>query len=115
MEKIFSPEFRNRLDKVIHFNKLDESVVLRIVDKEVRTFRKQLEEKGVSLEVTPKCRKWLAGKGYSPEFGARNISRLVQDKIKSFFVDAVLFGSLSGGGKAVADVKEDDVVIRKNS
>jgi ATP-dependent Clp protease ATP-binding subunit ClpA len=115
VEKIFSPEFRNRLDKVIHFNKLDESVVLRIVDKEVRTFSKQLEEKGVSLKVTPKCRKWLAGKGYSPEFGARNISRLVQDKIKSFFVDAVLFGSLSSGGNAVADVKEDDVVIRKNS
>ncbi len=111
VERAFAPEFRNRLDKIVHFNRLDESVVLKIVDKEVKAFAGQLEEKGVQLEVTTRCRKWLAQKGYSREFGARNISRLVQDKIKSFFVDAVLFGNLSHGGKAVADVKKDDIVI----
>ena len=70
------------------------------------------EQKNITLTVSPDCLKWLAHKGYSPDFGAREISRLVQDKIKSFFVDEVLFGELSGGGEAEADSVEDDVVIR---
>ncbi|MGQ9616985.1 MAG: ATP-dependent Clp protease ATP-binding subunit ClpA [Spirochaetota bacterium] len=114
IEKTFSPEFRNRLDRVVYFNRLSEDVVLQIVDKELNAFKKILSEKGVNLEVTDECRNWLARTGYSPVFGARNISRLVQDKIKSFFVDEVLFGSLAGGGKAVADIEKDDVVIRVN-
>jgi len=112
VERIFSPEFRNRLDRIIHFRKLSEQVVLQIVNKEIRAFDLQLREKGIDLEVSDECRRWLARSGYSPEFGARNISRLVQDKIKSFFVDEVLFGSLSKGGKAIANIKNDDVVIR---
>jgi ATP-dependent Clp protease ATP-binding subunit ClpA len=111
VERIFAPEFRNRLDKVVSFNKLDEGIVLQIVDKEIRAFKAQLEEKGVDLEVTQECRKWIARTGYSPEFGARNVARLVQDKVKSFFVDAVLFGDLAGGGKAVVDLSGDDVVM----
>jgi ATP-dependent Clp protease ATP-binding subunit ClpA len=111
VERTFSPEFRNRLDKVVKFNRLDESIVLRIVDKELSLFKEQLEEKGVELTVTLECREWLARAGYSHEFGARNIARLIQDKIKSYFVDAVLFGDLAGGGKAVADIKDDDVSI----
>ena len=112
VEKIFSPEFRNRLDKIVHFNRLSEPVILQIVDKEIRAFGQQLTEKGIHLDVTKECRKWIARTGYSPEFGARNISRLVQDKIKSFFVDEVLFGSLSKGGTAKADIENNDVVIR---
>jgi ATP-dependent Clp protease ATP-binding subunit ClpA len=112
VEKIFSPEFRNRLDKIVHFNRLSEPVILQIVDKEISAFGQQLTEKGIHLEVTQECRKWVACTGYSPEFGARNISRLVQDKIKSFFVDEVLFGSLSKGGTAKADIENNDVVIR---
>lgn len=113
VERIFSPEFRNRLDMVVHFNRLSEEVVLQIVDKELRSFTALLAEKGVSLDVTRECRQWIARTGYSPMFGARNISRLVQDKIKSFFVDEVLFGSLAGGGgRAVADIENDDVVIK---
>jgi ATP-dependent Clp protease ATP-binding subunit ClpA len=111
VERTFAPEFRNRLDKIVHFNRLDEPVVLRIVDKEIRAFAEKLKEKNVHLKVTARCRKWIAHKGYSREFGARNISRLVQDKIKSFFVDAVLFGNLSHGGTAIADVKNNDVVV----
>jgi ATP-dependent Clp protease ATP-binding subunit ClpA len=111
VERTFAPEFRNRLDKVIKFNRLDESIVLRIVDKELSFFKEQLKEKDVELTVTRECREWLARTGYSHEFGARNIARLIQDKIKSYFVDAVLFGDLSGGGKAVADIKDDDVAI----
>ncbi len=112
VERIFSPEFRNRLDKVVLFNKLDEPVVLQIVGKEVRDFEAQLEGKGVSLEITEECMLWLARKGYSREFGARNIARLIQDKIKSFFVDSVLFGDLAKGGKALITLKDDEVVIQ---
>ncbi|MEW5814081.1 MAG: ATP-dependent Clp protease ATP-binding subunit ClpA [Spirochaetota bacterium] len=112
VEKTFSPEFRNRLDKVVSFNRLGDETVLQIVDKEIRAFEAQLSEKSVEIEVTSAARKWIALKGYSAEFGARNISRLVQDKVKSYFVDAVLFGELSGGGKAVVDLENDDVVIR---
>ena len=109
---IFSPEFRNRLDAVVTFNDLNEEITLQIVKKELEEFKAQLQEKNITLTVSPDCLKWLAHKGYSPDFGAREISRLVQDKIKSFFVDEVLFGELSGGGEAEADSVEDDVVIR---
>lgn len=111
VDRIFSPEFRNRLDAVVTFNDLDEKIVLDIVGKEIETFATQLKEKNVELEVTPQCREWLAKKGYSREFGARQIARLVQEKLKPFFVDEVLFGRLTSGGHAVADISGDDVVI----
>ncbi|AEJ61170.1 ATP-dependent Clp protease, ATP-binding subunit clpA [Spirochaeta thermophila DSM 6578] len=112
VEQLFSPEFRNRLDKVIVFKRLAPEIVEQIVRKELRLFQEQLAEKGVTLEVTDRCVRWLAEHGYSPVFGARNIARLVEEKIKGFFVDAVLFGPLSEGGKAVADIEDDDVVVR---
>ena len=112
VKRIFAPEFRNRLDKVVAFNRLDERIVLQIVDKELKAFAAQLSEKKVALEVTEACRKHLAEKGYSEEFGARNVARLVQDKVKSFFVDAVLFGDLAAGGRAVVDLEGEQVVIR---
>jgi ATP-dependent Clp protease ATP-binding subunit ClpA len=112
VERIFAPEFRNRLDKVVTFNRLDESIVLQIVAKELKGFEEQLREKNVILEVSEKCRKWLARTGYSPDFGARNIARLIQDKVKTYFVDSVLFGDLAGGGKAVVDMDDDEVVIK---
>ncbi|RKX81011.1 MAG: ATP-dependent Clp protease ATP-binding subunit ClpA, partial [Spirochaetes bacterium] len=83
-----------------------------IVRKEIESFRDMLTPKGVILDVTEAALIWIADKGYSPEFGARNIARLVEDKIKGFFVDEVLFGSLSAGGRAVADVEGDDIRIR---
>lgn len=112
VEKAFSPEFRNRLDGIITFNRLAEDVILKIVDKELEMFKKQLAEKKVSLEVTDECRKYIADKGYSYEFGARNIARLVQDEIKSFFVDEVLFGRLADGGKTIADIAGGRIDIR---
>lgn len=112
VQRIFSPEFRNRLDKVVTFNRLPEEVVLQIVDKEIREFEEQLHEKGVTLEVTDNARRWFAQRGYSSEFGARNISRLVQEKIKDFFVDAVLFGDLQSGGRAVVDEKNGEIAIQ---
>jgi ATP-dependent Clp protease ATP-binding subunit ClpA len=112
LERSFSPEFRNRLDAVVNFNNLTGEVVLQIVRKTIDEFGAQLGEKKVALQVTDLCYEWLAGKGYSPEFGAREIARLIQDKIKRFFVNEVLFGKLKQGGSALADIENDDVVVR---
>ena len=112
LERTFSPEFRNRLDGVVNFQGLTEEVVLKIVKRAVADFSAQLVGKKVLLTTTEACYAWLARKGYSPEFGAREIARLVQDKVKRFFVDEVLFGSLRDGGEALADIENDDVVIR---
>lgn len=111
VERTFEPEFRNRLDKIVSFQKLDEEIVLQIVDKEIRFFSVQLEDKHVEIEVTLECRRWIAREGFSDEFGARNIARLVQDKVKAFFVDEVLFGELADGGKARVDIKDGEIVI----
>jgi ATP-dependent Clp protease ATP-binding subunit ClpA len=103
VEKAFTPEFRNRLDAVVRFGHLAPSTVEAIVRKELTAFSEQLAEKKVTLEVTDACVAHLADEGYSREFGARNVARLVEDKIKAFFVDEVLFGRLSEGGAARAD------------
>jgi ATP-dependent Clp protease ATP-binding subunit ClpA len=111
VERTFAPEFRNRLDAVVRFNNLEHAVVLQIVDKVVRLFQAELAVKNVTLEVTPACMDWLARTGYSEEFGAREIARLVSSRIKDFFVDEVLFGRLAAGGKARADIHGDGVAI----
>ena len=103
VEKIFTPEFRNRLDAVVRFGHLSREIMISIVRKELDAFTAQLAEKNVILTVTGNCVDRLAEEGYSREFGARNASRLIEEKIKSFFVDEVLFGSLSDGGSAVVD------------
>jgi ATP-dependent Clp protease ATP-binding subunit ClpA len=111
VERLFAPEFRNRLDKVVQFNALDRTVIEEIVRKEISLFSVQLAEKKITLDVTDRCVSWLGEHGFSEEFGARNIARLVEEKIKSYFVDAVLFGELQGGGHATADVLAGEVVI----
>jgi ATP-dependent Clp protease ATP-binding subunit ClpA len=119
VEKIFTPEFRNRLDLVVRFGHLSREVMVNIVRKELDAFSLQLREKSVSLEVTDACVDKLAEEGYSREFGARNVGRLIEDKIKGFFVDEVLFGDLSSGGKARVDWREGeyhlDILSKKNS
>ena len=112
VKRVFSPEFRNRLDKVVKFAHLGIEIVENIVRKEISLFQEMLEPKNVTLDVTDDAVRWIAEKGHSPEFGARNIARLIEDKIKGFFVDAVLFGALKDGGKAVADVEDDDICVR---
>jgi len=111
VERAFTPEFRNRLDAVVKFENLPPPVIERIVVKAIDDFRVQLAEKKVELKTTDALIKHLAEKGYSREFGARNIGRLVEDKIKTFFVDEVLFGRLAEGGTAVADVVDGEVRI----
>jgi ATP-dependent Clp protease ATP-binding subunit ClpA len=111
VERAFTPEFRNRLDAIVHFGNLPMNIIERIVIKALDDFREQLAEKKVKLVTNDAVIKYLAEKGYSREFGARNIGRLVEDKIKSFFVDEVLFGRLEHGGTAFADVVGGEIVF----
>jgi len=111
VQKAFTPEFRNRLDAVVRFGRLPEPVIERIVRKSLDDFRAQLTDKKVTLAVTEACVKKLAELGYSDEFGARNVNRVVEDKIKTWFVDEVLFGRLKDGGAAEADIRDGEIVI----
>jgi ATP-dependent Clp protease ATP-binding subunit ClpA len=111
IEKFFTPEFRNRLDSVVRFGHLSKEIMVSIVRKELDEFSVQLAEKHVRLELSDACIEQLAAEGYSREFGARNAGRLVEEKIKSFFVDEVLFGSLSEGGAARADYRDGEYRI----
>ena len=100
IEKAFSPEFRNRLDAVVHFAPLGRAEILRVVDKNLKELQGLLDEKGVTLDISDEAREWLADKGYDPAFGARPMARLIEDKLKRPLADAILFGKLQKGGKA---------------
>jgi ATP-dependent Clp protease ATP-binding subunit ClpA len=112
VEKLFSPEFRNRLDAVITFRNLDEGVVARIVRRMIDEFARQLLEKKVRLRVSPAAVALVAKRGFSRVFGAREVARLVQEKIKNPFVDEVLFGRLNQGGSARIEIAGNDLAIR---
>jgi ATP-dependent Clp protease ATP-binding subunit ClpA len=103
VEKIFTPEFRNRLDAVVSFKHLSEDIMVSIVKKDLELFTAQLAEKNVRVTIQDAALRQLARDGYSKEFGARNTSRVIEDKIKSYFVDEVLFGSLALGGACTID------------
>jgi ATP-dependent Clp protease ATP-binding subunit ClpA len=113
VERLFSPEFRNRLDGVVRFNHIDEDMALKIAKKAIKKFEEKLSTKNIKLKVTDRCYKWLADKGFSSKYGAREILRTVQEDIKTYFVDEVLFGSLADGGEALIDVVEDKIIISK--
>jgi ATP-dependent Clp protease ATP-binding subunit ClpA len=106
IERLFTPEFRNRLDATVGFHSLSPGVVERIVDKFVMELDAQLNEKKVFLELTPAARKYLAAKGYDPTFGARPMARLIQQEIKRALADEILFGQLKDGGKATIDLDD---------
>jgi ATP-dependent Clp protease ATP-binding subunit ClpA len=111
VERTFTPEFRNRLDKVVVFGRLPAEVVQDIVRKELAEFQTLLTEKDVKLDASPEAVAWLAEKGYSEEFGARNVGRAVEDHVKAWFVDAVLFGDLAHGGTATLTVENDAIQV----
>jgi len=113
VERIFSPEFRNRLDETVVFKRINMEMAILIAKKAIRKFEDKLSTKNIKLNVSDSCYSWLAEKGLSSAFGAREILRLVQDKIKTYFVDEVLFGSLSMGGTANIDIKENKVIISR--
>ena len=106
IERMFSPEFRNRLDAMVTFNALSPEIIERVVEKFIMELDHQLNEKKVFLQLTPKARRWFAERGYDPAFGARPMARLIQNEIKKVLADEILFGKLQNGGKV--DVDEDE-------
>jgi len=108
IKRLFSPEFRNRLDGIISFNGLDARTIQRVVDKLLVEVEAQLEQKGVQLHVDDAAREWLARKGYDPKMGARPMARVIQESIKRPLAEELLFGRLAGGGHAFVTVGADD-------
>ena len=106
IEKMFSPEFRNRLDAMVTFNALSPEIIERVVEKFIMELDHQLNEKKVFLQLTPKARRWFAERGYDPAFGARPMARLIQNEIKKVLADEILFGKLQNGGKVEVDENE---------
>jgi ATP-dependent Clp protease ATP-binding subunit ClpA len=106
IKKVFSPEFRNRLDATIQFKALDANVILNVVDKFLIELEAQLEAKKVSMAITDKARRWLAEKGYDPKMGARPMARVIQDEIKQVLANELLFGELTNGGRVKIDIKD---------
>jgi ATP-dependent Clp protease ATP-binding subunit ClpA len=111
IERLFTPEFRNRLDAVISFAALSEPIIERIVDKFVAQLDVQLNERRVFIQITPGARRYLARKGYDPAFGARPMDRLIQTEIKRVLADEILFGRLRGGGRVEIDADGDKLTF----
>ncbi|MGS2716658.1 ATP-dependent Clp protease ATP-binding subunit ClpA [Eionea flava] len=109
LKKMFTPEFRNRLDSVIQFSALSKDVVKTVVDKFLVQLQTQLDEKRVHLNVTSEAREWLANNGYDEKMGARPMARLIQEKLKKPLAELVLFGELSNGGDVTVTVEDDDI------
>ncbi len=103
----FSPEFRNRLDSVISFGPLHESVVLKVVEKNIGQLSDKLAKQNVILQITDAAKAWLAQKGYEPAFGARPLARVIQDQIKRRLADEMLFGGLLNGGVVTIDLEPE--------
>ena len=110
IKRLFSPEFRNRLDATISFRMLDHAVILRVVDKFLMQLEEQLHEKKVEAHFTDAIKEMLAAKGFDPLMGARPMSRLIQDSIRAALADELLFGRLANGGKVTVDVDVDGQV-----
>jgi len=115
VERVFSPEFRNRLDNIIQFNKIDEDMAKQIAKKAMKQFEEKLLTKNIKLKVTDNLYAWLSKKGFSETYGAREINRVVQQEIKTYFVDEVLFGELSTGGSVIVDIVDDKLKITKDN
>ena len=111
VDKIFSPEFRNRLDSIITFNGLTKDNIIRIVKKSIDKFIADLLEKGITLEISDSCINFIAEKGFSKTFGAREIGRTVETKLKNHFVDKVLFAEPNKKYKAKANLVNDEIEI----
>jgi len=109
IKKVFTPEFRNRLDSIIQFNQLGPDMIGRVVDKFIFEFEAQLEEKGVSLTVDDEARTWIAIKGYDPKMGARPMARIIQEHLKKPMAEELLFGRLTHGGVLHITVVNDEL------
>ncbi|HLS59067.1 MAG TPA: ATP-dependent Clp protease ATP-binding subunit ClpA [Paracoccaceae bacterium] len=111
VERMFTPEFRNRLDAVISFSALPKEVILQVVDKFVAQLEAQLMDRNVQIELSPAAAEWLADKGYDEKMGARPLGRVIQENIKKPLAEELLFGKLAKGGVVHVKVKEDELQL----
>jgi ATP-dependent Clp protease ATP-binding subunit ClpA len=111
IEKLFNPEFRNRLDAIVPFRPLSMDVMESIVEKFILALESQLGERRVAISLAPEARAWLARKGYDPMYGARPLARVIQAEIRDRLTDAILFGSLARGGGVRIDLVNDALSI----
>ena len=111
IKRMFTPEFRNRLDAIVSFKPLDEPVILRVVDKFLLQLEQQLAEKKVEVSFSDQLRKHLAKKGFDPLMGARPMQRLIQDTIRRALADELLFGRLTDGGRLAVDLDDKDELL----
>ncbi|MDD3883699.1 MAG: ATP-dependent Clp protease ATP-binding subunit ClpA [Gallionella sp.] len=114
IKRLFSPEFRNRLDAIVSFAPLNKEVILRVVDKFLMQLEEQLHEKKVDATFTEALKDYLADHGFDPLMGARPMARLIQDTIRSALADELLFGRLANGGKVTVDFKDGKVALAFN-
>lgn len=111
VEKFFSPEFRNRLDDIIHFNALNEEIMKKVVDKFMKELKAQLVSKKVTINLSPDARTWLAINGHDPRYGARPLDRLIQTEIKDILSNEILFRRLVNGGEVFIDLENDKLTF----
>ena len=115
IQKLFTPEFRNRLDSIVRFKPLGKEVIDKIVDKELLEVERQLLEKDVQLKVDKKARTWIADNGYDENMGARPLARLIQEEIKRGLADELLFGKLQKGGKVKISTDDGELSFKIES
>jgi ATP-dependent Clp protease ATP-binding subunit ClpA len=115
LSRSFAPEFRNRLDALVAFNSLNEQNILRIVDKFLMELEVQLKDKNITITATDAARSYFAKEGYKPEFGAREMGRVVQNKLKKPLAEMILFGDLKDGGNLIVDYLNEEVILSARS
>jgi ATP-dependent Clp protease ATP-binding subunit ClpA len=115
IDRLFAPEFRNRLDAIVPFSRLPEGVIARVVDKFILQLEAQLADRNVTIELTDEAREWLVKNGYDESMGARPMARVIQAQIKTPLADEVLFGRLKGGGVVKVVVIADEAGVKKLS
>jgi ATP-dependent Clp protease ATP-binding subunit ClpA len=111
IDKIFSPEFRNRLDAIVTFDRLSPAVMETIVEKFILQLEAQLAERRVVISLEPEARTWLAEKGYDPVYGARPLARVIQTEVRDPLTDEILFGRLENGGTVTIALKDGALVF----
>ena len=112
LERVFAPEFRNRLDAIVHFNALGAGEIELVVDKHIDELRQLVAGRKITIELTPAARSWLAIKGFDRAFGARPMARLVEKTIKKPLSDLLLFGDVKDGDRVLVDVHEDAIQVK---
>jgi ATP-dependent Clp protease ATP-binding subunit ClpA len=112
VERVFSPEFRNRLDAIVSFGPLSPAVMETIVEKFIVQLEAQLSERRVAITLEPAAREWLATKGYDPIYGARPLARVIQTDVRDPLTDEILFGTLEHGGTVTIGLKDGALDFR---